>query len=323
MLERAMCRGAAALCCIALTHCSLLVDLSGLDTSSAEAGGSGAGSDGGAPYAVDNSAAGSMGDGGEGQSSMDSEATTGTADDEGGGLPDDDAQWPDDAAAWPDDADDAAAPVEAGSVDPGATEAGPDAGCVTSFLDGGGRVLFDFDEPGGASGWTGSAGTGGPAVTIARTTTDGNTCPGALELTAPFATYNGASAYATFNYDPPTSWSNWRLLHVWTKMVIDGDAGDLGYRAMNGLQLFVQSDNFSSYASQFANTPTYTDGQWHEITLELFAPDGGRPNGGGPDVVVNSVQRIGLAVVPFSSKPSDGPNAPPTVTVLLDDVWLE
>ncbi len=143
-------------------------------------------------------------------------------------------------------------------------------------------------------------------------------------MTVPFKAYNGIAPDAEFTYATSVSWNGAKKVHVWAKVQVLGNGGSSEYLGLSGLQLFVQSNNWANYSSVWVNvSPTFGDGAWHEIVMDILAPDGGRPGGSGPDVATASVQRIGMAIVPPTARPVGAPATPPTAALLLDDMWLE
>jgi hypothetical protein len=200
-------------------------------------------------------------------------------------------------------------------------------GCVTSFLDGGGQVLFSFDSAGSTVGWftENNVADAGPSPSrLGWTGTDGHTCPGAITLTAPFTAYTSDFPDVEFNFGPSASW-NATKLHLWVKVQIPTtNGGSPDYTALNAVSTFVQSNAWNNYSFMWINvTPSFSDGAWHEVVEDLLVPDGGQVNRSGPNVALASVQRVGVWLVPQATQPTGGPTAPSTTVLLVDDLWLE
>jgi hypothetical protein len=306
-------RGPAAISLAVLCQCALIFNLAGLDSGSG--GGDGGLGDPSRLDAASTDGALDPGDAGEGGRSTLADVSSG----DGDGMAPPDGPWeaePTDGSSGG-EAPPGDAPTPDGSTDPGG-----DAGCKMSLARDGGQWLFTFgtsDVPG----WAAMVNPGGPSALLGWTSSEGKTCPGALSMTVVFGAYDGKAANLTFTYGPGASWVGSRL-HVWVKLQMAGDGGALGYQALDSVALFVLSNGSANYTF-FSRTinPSLSDGDWHEIVLDLSAPEGGPTGRNGPDVVTGNVQGFGVSVWSATARPAGGPSAPPTTTLLLDDVWLE
>jgi len=187
----------------------------------------------------------------------------------------------------------------------GVTETGGGA-CTTSFP---GLVASSFDTAGDSEGWQASSVPAISGQTVAQTSSDGHTCPGALSSTFPFTSYGQSGSTSVFLGS--ISLAGRKALHAWIKL--PPPAG--GYSVLSGVQLFVQSGNFATFNNQFGAVTGFSDGTWHEVVLDLMAAT--------PPVMLNDVDGIGVAVFTVNSQPGGAPAAPGSVTVLIDDVWVE
>src|SRR5205823_1919374 len=89
------------------------------------------------------------------------------------------------------------------------------------------------------------------------------------------------------------------------------------YAAVNGAQPFVHSNGYTNYANGgFVSGSTFSDGNWHELILDMQHPGFGT-------VTFNNINRVGFQMLVFSSASDGGPAAPSDVTMLVDDVWLD
>jgi hypothetical protein len=187
-------------------------------------------------------------------------------------------------------------------ADTGPSDTGP---CVTSYPNG--AVQFAFDN-GANLGWSGS--TGGDVSTttasVGGSLIEGSKCPGALSLFITYGSHVGQSVTVNYNHNnPPLNWSGFGKAHFWIKVV----ASD--YSAYNGFQTYVQSQtNYQNYKSAYTIPSTVSDGAWHESVVDITASD-------LPNVVQIGVQ------VQFAAAPDGGTNNGGTLTLFVDDIWLE
>ncbi|HZU85781.1 MAG TPA: hypothetical protein VE987_22805 [Polyangiaceae bacterium] len=211
------------------------------------------------------------------------------------------------------------APAEAAAVD-----ASADGGCTTAYSVVSGRVLFAFNT-GDVLGWTTTPSAGPPSTALGWTGADGKSCPGALTMTVGFNAYGGNGATAQFTYGGPgASWGSASRLHLWMKLQPLDDAGAGDFAALATVELFVLSNTWANYSFASGTIyPTFADGAWHELVLDVVGADSGQPGRSGPDVVTSSIQQFGVSITPASARPSGAPPAPPTTVVLVDDIWLE
>jgi hypothetical protein len=209
------------------------------------------------------------------------------------------------------DAGDAAMSSDGSASSDVGSEAGMETGaCATSFMDGGGQVLFAFDD-GGTTGWAASPSTS-PASVLAGTTVDGNICPGAMTSSISFTSY-GQNTDVEFFYNTAANWTGRTRIHAWVKIApVGGDSS-----ALSGVLIFVQSNNWANWSSNWTNVDaSIADGGWHELVTD-FTPSGGTP------VVTNNVQKFGIQLVSQSTQPTGGPAVPPATVLTVDDIWLE
>jgi hypothetical protein len=190
------------------------------------------------------------------------------------------------------------------------------------------QILFSFDGLSAVpAGWAldvsdpADGGDGPFTPTLSLTTTDGDTCPGALKTVAPFSGYAAQFVQTQYAYGAsPANWTGHQTLHLNVKITV---ATAVDYAAINGVQPFVQSDsNFQYRAGAFVGGSTFSDGAFHSISVDLTpAPDAGAGNNGfDPTQVVQfGVQLLSEASAPLPG----GPATAPTVTVILDDIWLQ
>ena len=188
------------------------------------------------------------------------------------------------------------------------TDTGPadTAPCVTSF-GAGSRLISSFDN--GNIGW--SPEVSGVAYTFASTKADGHTCPGALTLDLQYMAFADPDADVAANFSPAADWTGFAKVHAWVKLQTTT------FAAINVVQAFTLSNGFGSYANGgYVGGSTFSDGNWHEIVLDMLQPGYGT-------VTTNIVNRLGIQVVLFHAMADGGPAAPTEVTMLVDDVWLE
>ena len=187
-------------------------------------------------------------------------------------------------------------------IDTGPADTGP---CVTTYANG--TVQFAFNN-GANLGWAGSTDGDVSATTasVGGSLTEGSKCPGALSLFVAFGSHVGQKVTVLYNHNsPPLDWSGFAKAHFWLKAV----ASD--YSGINGFQPYVQSaTNYSNYKSTYVNASTLSDGVWHEAVVDITASD-------LPNVVQLGVQ------IQFKDAPDAGANPAGTVTLYVDDIWLE
>lgn len=197
------------------------------------------------------------------------------------------------------------------------TDGGADAGaCMTSFGPGS-TLLFAFDH-GANIGWSGQVDTDpgnsnlAASLSLGATVTDGHTCPGAVTFTSPFTTYGPGgtaveqTALTHFYGTPQPDWTGSSKLHLWAKVVTDSPA------AVNGIQAYVSSGPAFTFTGQFAGLAAA--GGWQEIVIDFTMH---------PEIVFSRIDGIGVEVQLKAAAPAAGPATPPSVTLLVDDIWLE
>jgi len=143
-------------------------------------------------------------------------------------------------------------------------------------------------------------------ASIGASLTDGHPCPGAASIYVTYASTTGQQVTLNYNHNnPPLNWTGFAKTHFWIKLV----AND--YTGINGIQPYVQSaTNYSNYKSAFTNTSTFTDGDWHEVAVDITGSD-------LPNVVQIGVQ------IQFKPAPDAGSSPAGAVTMLLDSIWNE
>ncbi len=186
--------------------------------------------------------------------------------------------------------------------------------CSTFFA--GGTVLYSFDS--NLQGWSAGTYQAPAGLSTAFTTGDGHSCPGAAQMTIPFASY-GQNADIEINpYPNPLDFTGKSKLHFWARVQVPAGTE----AAINGVQAFVNTGGYSKYKGNFvgyANTLSdggkFSDGNWHEIVFDIAGNLG--------SITVNVINQLGVQIVTQGSAPGGGPATPPTVTLTVDDVWLE
>ncbi len=214
--------------------------------------------------------------------------------------------------------------TDGGTTDSGAGGAATPDGSVdatpcTTSVGAGNLLLFAFDN-GSITGWEhqqSDPADAGLAPTISGTTTDGNTCPGAGVLTAPFTAYGGTGNteqaqidYSFYSNGGPKSYVGYSKVHMAVKVVTDN------YGEIAGLQPFVGLVSNASpmtypYIGQY--TGGINSNAWRQFTLDLS------PNSSADFKIGN----LGAQIQLQQTAPGTGPATPGTITVLIDDVWLE
>jgi hypothetical protein len=194
-------------------------------------------------------------------------------------------------------------------------------------------LLFGFDGVTGVpTGWSLNSfedTDAGYAPVLGSTSTDGNTCPGALEVTTPFPAY-GEGVQAQYPYGNYTTgvgavnWTGRSSLHASVKVVAPAAAFANG---LNGVQLFVQSGGafYPNYRGNFESISTFANGEFHAITLSLAPDDAGVLDGGNNAYDPALVEQIGIQIVNLGSQPDGGVAAtfPLSTVLIIDDIWLE
>ena len=154
-------------------------------------------------------------------------------------------------------------------------------------------------------------------LAASQTTGQGHSCPGAAQLLIPFASY-GQNADLEINPGPPMDFTGKTTLHFWVKVQIPASTA----AAINGVQAFVNTGGYSKYKGNFVGFSnalpgggSFADGNWHEIIFDIAGNLG--------SITVNVINQFGIQIVTAGSAPGGGPATPPTVTLFVDDVWLE
>jgi hypothetical protein len=195
----------------------------------------------------------------------------------------------------------------------------------TCVLDVAGDTLYGFDTTsltGSIAGTWSTYPEGSLALgdsTITWSPTEGHACPGALTLSVPFDTYGEQKVMALINFQE--NWSSpsaFTRLHAWVKIQLP-EGGSLEH--LRGAQLSISSGpSYDAFRSNFLPVGTFSDGDWHElsVTLEPLDPP---PSVGA--YIPDSVRQIGAQVITALAAPPGGPPAPLTTTLFVDDIWLE
>ena len=286
--------GLAPFAFLALSRCALIFPVGGLDRGSdpAEAGSN-------------------LVEGGGGDASIDA-----PPDGDSGGILDAAQEVADDGSGMTDvpglDAPDA--PL---------SEAGPDSSgsCADGSAGPTGEVAFTFGSIEETRPWSVD-----PAAnaTIAWTLSDGLTCPGTLTMLVNFTGFGSDQTGLEVN-NVSESWSSTTSrLHAWVKLQPQVDGGAAPFATLGTVGIFIRSHASTNYTFVVANVnPSFADGGWHELVLDLSAPDGGAPGRTGLDVDRTDVNAFGVFVSAATVRPPGAPAVPPPVRLLLDDVWLE
>ncbi len=178
-------------------------------------------------------------------------------------------------------------------------------------------LISGFDTPGGLDlRWTGYTTANISTALLGQTLTDGNTCPGALELTVSFTGF-GVTSGAIFNYGSgsPQDWTGRTRLHFWVKVVTSD------YSALNGVQEIIDSSNYSLHRfGGYLAGSVFADGRWYQSVVDLTPPAQGAANVDFDPTTVNEFQ---VQLLTPNTSPDGGAGAPATTTVLVDDIWLE
>jgi hypothetical protein len=206
--------------------------------------------------------------------------------------------------------------------------------CVTKFS---GTVKYSFDNAGSAAQGvllypedpTGK-GPGlctGP-ISLSATgfnSTEGHSCPGALELTIPFGSYASPNQITVDVNFGPVDWTAFSLLHAWVKIKTP-DAAVAGTEMLSYLSQIqfsvasssvTTSNDYKGYTSSTKLLLGWADRGWHEVTLGLIP---------STNYYANAVLNIGVQIQSVGVKPAtpaDAPDAPPTTVVEIDDIWVE
>jgi hypothetical protein len=187
--------------------------------------------------------------------------------------------------------------------------------------DGGGpTLLFSFDNSdGGAGGWVGrnDNGADGATPTVITISSDGFPCPGALQVTLPLAAY-GDHMETQFNYSPAIPVTA-TTVHMWLKLLIQGNAPDGSNQGLQDLQAFTQSHPPDAgpfmtgqeiYSAKDFSPPTAAG--WQEAVFPL-ALDGGRTS--------VSLDQLGASALAWAT--ADAGPLPSTTMILIDSVWIQ
>jgi hypothetical protein len=221
-----------------------------------------------------------------------------------------------------------------GKAGSGGSAGAAGAPCVTKFS---GTVKYSFDNAGSAAQGvllypedpTGQ----GPGVctgpislsATAFNSTEGHSCPGALELTIPFGSYASPNQITVDINFGPVDWTAYSLLHAWVKIKTP-DATVAGTETLSYLSQVqfsvasssvTTSNDYKGYTSSTKPLLGWADRGWHEVTLGLVP---------STNYYANAVLNIGVQIQSVGVKPSapaDAPAAPPTTVVEIDDIWLE
>jgi hypothetical protein len=149
----------------------------------------------------------------------------------------------------------------------------------------------------------------GTTCTVTRDPTVGNTCAGALHVSAGFQGYAALDApnekaFGQIDF-ALTDWSDGAALHVKVKVQPSN-------APVTGVRLFLLSGADYAYDSIFDGR-SFKAGDWYELVF----PFSGTPL----DLTV--VRRVGVAIILNRAEAADAAVAPPTVEIWLDDIWLE
>ena len=150
--------------------------------------------------------------------------------------------------------------------------------------------------------------TVGSTASAERDPTVGRTCPGSFRVRGVFKGYTSTTTeVATGDLRfPSASWSSAKALHAWVK-VQPADA------PLQGIQLFVVSGSDYRFAGTF-DTSMFMFGIWYEMVLPLAASSSFDPT---------MVSRVGLQLILKFAGSEGVPATPPTVSVWMDDIWVE
>jgi hypothetical protein len=185
--------------------------------------------------------------------------------------------------------------------------------CVTNFP--GGSVLYNFNTS--VQGWGGGTYQAPAGLVTAFAAAEGHSCLGAAQLTIPFATY-GQNADIEINPGPPMDFTGKSKLHFWAKVTVAGGAT----AGIAAIQFYVNTGGYSKYSGNYINLTqtlsdggSFSDGNWHEGVYNIAANTA--------NIVVGVINQFGVQIVTPGSAPGGGPASPPTVVLVVDDVWLE
>jgi hypothetical protein len=94
---------------------------------------------------------------------------------------------------------------------------------------------------------------------------------------------------------------------------------------LDGVQLFIQSGGagYPNYRGAFSSISTFTDGAFHELSLDLSLDDAGAPDGGSNAYNPTQVDQIGVQILDLMTTQDAGTIAPRSAVLLVDDVWVE
>jgi hypothetical protein len=208
------------------------------------------------------------------------------------------------------------APSEAGS--PGdASEGG---GCTTTiglFDDSGtAQLLFGFDSPTDINTFTAYTFPASASTdTLTQSPTEGAPigCPGAAALNLTYSAYGVQSG---IDYDFPTlqDWTGRVRLHMWIKLVTSD------YTTINGVQPIAFSETapnttFLDQFGQFLAGSAFAGGTWVELVTDVSTANA--------NFVPTAVTGFEIRLTTVSTMADGGPAAPPSATLLVDDIWLE
>jgi hypothetical protein len=221
----------------------------------------------------------------------------------------------------------AGADAEAGPACTTSTIATADGGSVNVGEGGTGKLFYSFDDGVVPPGWAASTTDptdAGLTATLSVNTTDGHTCPGALQVTIPF-TAGGQVGKMEINLNGPAYRGT--TFHAWTKVALpplaDGGANTTVQNDfINGngqvyAQWRITGSDAGLYSFQdFVNfyPPLFTT--WREILVPLTGCSTCSDDGGP---VFFDLAQLGadLEIIPQDAA------APVPAVLLLDDIWLE
>jgi hypothetical protein len=191
-----------------------------------------------------------------------------------------------------------------------------DSGPCTSSFGAANRALFVFNN-GADIGWTAGV-EGDPAgwdlannISVGGTSTDGDSCPGALSISIPFSPGSAMDASGqaqvalkyTGYYGNTLDWTGYAKMHMSVKVVSASTS------TVNNIQSYVSlitANNMFPYLK--ADTGNLADSNWHRVVVDMSSqsPTNTKVNELGVRIQINVTS-----------------TTPPPVQVLVDDIWLE